>query len=218
MKKWLWLVGLGVVSSLSALGVAWPRVATPAAGKTRDDRSVNVDVSALESRISQLEAEGTRAGLLHLVNAQTRDSPESPTTAAKLPADDDGVSGGDEGVYKQERTVQAHADTYATTLAKEPVDQAWSGSATSMIRDHYRGEGFAEVRISSACKSTLCKIDFEGSDLGKTEEAMRAMINNPPWNAAGMYHVDKTTGKGYAFISRENFELPQVAPSNLADD
>jgi hypothetical protein len=191
-------------------------------GEHREGTSGLTDI---KDRVALLEAQLRRTPVeAQVATAQvTRaDLKQAGTATAPIPERqgdaDDGLNGNlnaDEAEYRQQVLVEAETKLVGDKMATEPNDPTWSKDASSQIVSRYRGEGFESMNLTVDCKSTLCKISFSNSDVGKATEAMRKMANDPPWSGPSFYHLDKKTGQGYGYVGRESFELPMVDPKSL---
>jgi hypothetical protein len=220
MKKFTLYAGL-LFAMTAAIATVWAAGARPVKHDSQPAKAAS-SVDELAERLKSLEAQLKRRGVAPPVArmAYPEHAEEVPTSQATPPApngdhDAEAPLTSDEAEYRQVVLVEAETKLVSDKMATEPLDPTWSKQASDQIAARYRGGDFAEMNVAADCRSTLCKITFSNADIGKATDVMRKMANDAPWASPSFYHLDKQTGEGYAYLSRENFELPMVDPKTL---
>ncbi len=132
------------------------------------------------------------------------------------------VYSGDSGVLREVRSrSEAQRQEYANARvrllqrehANEPQDAEWSQAAESKIGAVYSEPEFRALRVSAACKYTLCRLDIEYADARQGPWALQRFIETRPWSGPRFTHLDLERGEGSAYLVREGFSLPTLDPS-----
>lgn len=129
------------------------------------------------------------------------------------------VSAGGPGVLREVQTgVEAKRQTFANARvsllqreqANEPEDSEWSRAAEAKIVELYSGPEFQSLRVTAACKYTLCRLDIAYADPQQGPLALQKFMETRPWSGPRFTHLDLERGEGSAYLVREGFSLPTL--------
>lgn len=109
---------------------------------------------------------------------------------------------------EKKRYAEARQSFFQTEHANEPEDPAWSRLAEAEIAEYYAAPEYKALRITTACKYTLCRVDVAYPEGDAGREAMDKFMSDRPWQGHRTGKVNWELREASTFIAREGFELP----------
>jgi len=127
------------------------------------------------------------------------------------PAVLDEVQAGSEA--QREESAMARVSLLQREHANEEEDSEWSRAAEAKIGELYARPDFRALRVTAACKYTLCRLDIEYADPQQGPAALQKLVQTRPWSGRRFTHLDLVRGEGSAYLVREGFSLPTLDAS-----
>jgi hypothetical protein len=170
-------------------------------------------LDGLRAELSKLERqEPTRSVIVREVRTDSLPAPapeplSSAASASKNDADD---LLPEEQEHQLKVINEARMESCERTYLGEAVDPAWSSWAVRTIRERFATLDLTALRISTECRTTLCRVDFSYSDAATGLNAVERLVKTNPWHGQGFTHLDQEKKEGVSYLSREGLELPSV--------
>jgi hypothetical protein len=123
----------------------------------------------------------------------------------------------DERQHRIDVASRARVKLVADTYEEEDVDREWASQAEQTIQNTYSSEEFSGLLMSTDCRATLCKTEFEYADPATGMLAVRQFVSTHPWPGARLTHVNQEAQRGSSYFVRENLDLPNVDATSLND-
>ncbi|HEU5073809.1 MAG TPA: hypothetical protein VFU02_06545 [Polyangiaceae bacterium] len=116
---------------------------------------------------------------------------------------------------KRQKIAQARVSLLQQEHASEPEDAEWSHAAEAKIAALYSAPEFQSLRVTAACKYTLCRLDIAYVDAQEGPLAFQKFMETRPWSGRRFTHLDLERGEGSAYLVREGFSLPTLDPKSI---
>jgi hypothetical protein len=193
----------------SGIGIA---IHTGRANAEQERRTRN-EMSELRETLARVEARPPERTLIERVR-EVSAAPAAEATRAEGNAvagqDDQSEELSPEEKQRQtEARSQRHIETYAAVLAAEPRDVAWDRDVSQLLSDKYLKSDIAGIQFSSACASSLCKIEYSYAQAGDARAVLN-FVGTLPWNGQQHCRLDAMHQKGFCYAAREGMHLPTV--------
>lgn len=116
---------------------------------------------------------------------------------------------------KRKKYLEARVALLQREYTNEPEDSEWSKAAEAKLDELYSGPEFQSLRVTAACKYTLCRIDVASLDAQQGPQALQKFMDTHPWSGRRFTHLDLERGEGSAYLVREGFNLPTLDPTTI---
>jgi hypothetical protein len=184
------------------------------------------ELASLRAQVATLrEAERTSAPVVHEVRTPSAASVASPGAAASVEPEapvpptqvDERAVDPEVALFERQERDRARLEStitlYAEAYAAEGADEQWSGEAARALQGTYSTEEFAKLSVTVDCRTTMCRVDFSSSDDVAGLESYQRIVSTPaPWRGTRFVHFDKASGRGFSYVPRQGFTLPEPAP------
>lgn len=185
------------------------------------------ELASLRSGLSRVEQESRRAPLIVQVPSRAPDVPVEPTAqtnAVAAPVGDSAAAPephaplSNEQVHERRRLAnERRTELCSDAHASETRDHRWATQAEQSIMTAHAGPEFQPLRVTTDCRSTICRIEFSYTDPVTGPEAARKFLATPAWKGAQFYYLDQEHQKGFSYLARESAQLPTVDRATLSD-
>jgi hypothetical protein len=201
---WRWGVALAALL-VGALGML-----------ARKTRATTAELDQLRAEVANLKDQEPAGRTVVVREVRTEAAPQAPAGSAPVVAAPTPPLSHEEKERRAKVFHQARQQLFDETYARESTDPEWSPSAVRTVLERYGGKEFQALKISAACKKTMCRMDFTYSDSDHQGEiAAHKLVETNPWPAHRFTRIDGDDHAGFMYIAREGFDLPKLDPKTV---